>query len=149
MLFRSTGDNSDWWTALDLVVTQKINDKLNLGLGFDYVETPQIPGLKDGAKEWGGLAGYVSYVLDQYFTLNTRLEWYNDSANGFSTGAPVGTNYYEGTAGIAIKPFPKDKILSNLLFRPEVRYDCANRSVFNNNNRSHELTFSMDALFTF
>ena len=47
------GDNSDWWTALDLVVTQKITDKLSLGLGFDYVETPHIPGLTGGDQAVG------------------------------------------------------------------------------------------------
>lgn len=143
-----SGDNKDWWTALDLVATQKINDKLKLGLGFDYVETPQIPNLKDGSKQWGGVAGYVSYAFDPHFTLNTRLEWYQDAASGFSTGAPVGANYYESTVGIAIKPFPKDKMLSNLLLRPEIRYDRSNRPVFNSNERN-QWTFSMDALFTF
>lgn len=143
-----TGDNKDWWTALDLVVTQKVNDKLKLGLGLDYVETPQIPNLKDGTKQWGGVAGYLSYALDPHFTLNTRLEWYQDAASGFSTGAPVGANYYESTVGVAIKPFPKDKIFSNLLFRPEIRYDRSNRPVFNSNERN-QWTFSMDALFTF
>ena len=142
------GDNKDWWTALDLVATQKITDKLNLGLGFDYVETPQIPNLKDGTKQWGGVAGYASYALDSHFTLNTRLEWYQDAADGFSTGAPVGANYYESTIGLAIKPFPKDKIFSNLLFRPEIRYDYSNRPVFNSNEHN-QWTFSMDALFTF
>jgi len=143
-----SGDNKHWWTALDLVATQKINDKLDLGLGLDYVETPRIPGLKDGAKAWGGVAGYASYALDPHFTLNTRLEWYNDSANGFSTGAPVGANYYEGTVGVAIKPFPKNKILSNLLFRPEVRYDYSNQPVFNSSDHN-QWTFSVDTLFTF
>jgi len=144
----SSGDNSDWWTALDLVITQKITDKLDLGLGFDYVETPKIPTLTDGTKQWGGVAGYGSYAIDPHFTLNTRLEWYEDAANGFSTGAPVGAHYYEATAGVAIKPFPKDKILSCLLFRPELRYDHSDRQVFGSGDRD-QLTFSMDTLFTF
>ena len=142
------GDSRDWWTALDLVITQKITDKLSLGLGSDYVETPKIPGLLNGAKQWGGVAGYASYAFDPHLTLNTRVEWYDDAANGFSTAAPEGANYYEVTAGVAIKPLPKDKILSGLLFRPEIRYDHSDRSVFNGNGRD-ELTFSVDALFTF
>ena len=133
---------------MDLVITHKVTDKLSLGLGLDYVETPNIPGLPSGAKQWGGVAGYASYALDPHFTLNTRLEWYDDAANGFSNAASVGANYYEATAGIAIKPFPKDKNLSGLLFRPEIRYDHSDRSVFNGNGRD-ELTFSMDALFRF
>ncbi|MCX5678570.1 MAG: outer membrane beta-barrel protein [Candidatus Omnitrophica bacterium] len=142
------GDHKDYWTALDLVVTQKIDDKLSLGLGTDYVETPKIPGLQDKAKQWGGVAGYASYAIDPHFTLNTRLEWYKDAAQGFSTGAPVGANYYEVTGGVAIKPFPNDKNLSHLLFRPEIRYDHSDRSVFSTGERD-QLTFSTDALITF
>jgi hypothetical protein len=142
------GDNTDYWTALDLVVTQKITDDLSLGLGVDYVRTPHIPGIQGNDKQWGGVAGYVSYALDPHFTLNTRLEWYKDDANGFSTGAQTSADYYAATAGVAIKPFPNNKILSHLLLRPEVRYDYADKPVFDNGDHN-QLTFSMDALFTF
>ncbi len=145
---RPAGDSGDWWTALDLVVTQKIDDKLSLGLGTDYVVAPAIPGLTTKPKEWGGVAGYASYAIDPHFTLNTRLEWYKDAAQGFSTGAPVGANYYELTAGVAIKPFPKDKYLSHFIMRPEIRYDHSDRSVFSTGSRD-QLTFSVDGLVTF
>ena len=142
------GDSGDYWTALDLVITQKINDKLSLGLGTDYVIAPAIPGLTTKPKEWGGVAGYASYAIDPHFTLNTRLEWYKDAADGFSTTTPVAANFYELTAGVAIKPFPKDKNLSHLLFRPEIRYDHSDRSLFSTGERD-QLTFSMDGLVTF
>ncbi len=142
------GDNRDWWTALDLVVTHKVTDTLSFGLGCDYVDTPHIPGLTGGAKRWGGVAGYVSYAIDPHFTLNTRLEWYKDAANGFSSGAPVSANYGEATVGMAVKPFPKGQFLSHWLFRPEVRYDHSDRPVFDGGHQN-QLTFSVDALFTF
>jgi len=82
------GDNSDWWTALDLVMTRKITGKLSLGLGFDYVEAPHIPGLSAGAKQWGGAAGYVSYAFDPRFTLNTRLECYATPPMASPAGRP-------------------------------------------------------------
>jgi hypothetical protein len=142
------GDNHHWWTALDLVATQKITEKLSLGLGVDFVDAPHIPGLTGGAKQWGGVAGYVSYAFDPHLMLNTRLEWYRDAAHGFSTGAPISASYYEATAGVAIKPFLTDKILSKWLFRPEVRYDHAGHSLVNSGDRN-QWTFSVDALFTF
>jgi hypothetical protein len=142
------GDNKHWWTAIDLVITQKVTDKLSLGSGLDFVNTPKIPGLLAGTKQWGGLAGYISYAIDLHFILNLRLEWYNDSANGFSTGAPVGANYYESTFGVAIKPFSKDKFLSKLLFRPEIRYDWSNRAVFDTGDRG-QLSLCGDVLFSF
>ena len=142
------GDNHHLWTALDLVVTQKITEKLSLGLGVDYVHAPHIPGLTGHGKQWGGVTGYVSYAIDPHLTLNTRLEWYRDAANGFSTGAPVSADYYEATVGVAIKPFPNDKFLSKWLFRPEVRYDHSNHPLFNSGDKN-QLTFSVDTLFTF
>jgi len=141
------GDPHHWWTALDLVATQKISEKLSLGLGIDYVYTPHIPGLS-GSKQWGGVAGYVSYAFDPHVTLNTRLEWYRDAADGFSTGASVTSNYYEATVGVAIKPFPNDKFLSKWLLRPEFRYDHADHPVFNGGDRN-QWTFSVDTLFIF
>jgi hypothetical protein len=79
------------------------------------------------------------------------LEWYRDAADGFSTGAPVSANYYdyyEATVGVAIKPIPNDKFLSKWLLRPEIRYDHSNQPLFDSSDK-HQLTFSVDALFTF
>jgi hypothetical protein len=142
------GDNSHTWTALDLAVTHKMTEKLSLGFGVDYVETARIHGLTGGAKQWGGLAGYVSHALDSRFTLNSRVEWYNDSAKGFPTGAPVSAHYYEATLGVAIKPLPKRQALSHLLFRPEVRYDRSDHRIFDSGHRD-QVIFGVDALFTF
>ena len=142
------GDSGNYWTALDLVITQKIDDKLSLGLGTDYVVAPAIRGLTDKPKEWGGMAGYASYAIDPHFTLNTRVEWYKDAADGFSTATPVAANFYEVTGGVAIKPFPKDKMLSHFLMRPEIRYDHCDRSLFGTGERD-QLTFSADGLITF
>ena len=88
------------------------------------------------------------YAFDPHFTLNTRLEWYRDAAKGFSTGAPGRANVFEATVGVAITPFRNDKFLSKLLFRPEIRYDYSNHSVFNRGDKD-QFTFSVDALFTF
>lgn len=143
------GDNKHWWTALDLVVTQKVTDKLSLGTGIDYVEAPDIPGLKKGAKDWGAIDGYLSYVLTPHYTLNTRLEWYNDSSNGFATGLPIteATNFYEATVGVAIRPFLEGKA-SGFLLRPEIRYDGASHPVFGKGEKG-QVILGGDVLFTF
>jgi hypothetical protein len=141
-------DNSDLWTALDLVVTQKVTDNLSLGLGFDYVYSPHIPGVGSG-QQWGGVAGYVSYAIDPHFTFNTRLEWYGDRS-GFGSGATgFGIiNFYEATVGLAIKPLPKDTVLSHLLIRPEIRYDDSDRPAFGRGDRNR-LSLAVGVLFTF
>ena len=91
----------------------------------------------------------ASTRVDSHFTLNTRLEWYRDAANGFSYGGPVRTNFYSATFGVAIKPpFPENAFLSHLLFRPEIRYDHSSKAVFDNGDKD-QVMFSADALFTF
>jgi hypothetical protein len=142
------GDDSDWWTSLDFVITHKVTDSLKFGLGCDYVNARNIPGLPGGAKQWGGVAGYASYAIDPHFTLNTRLEWYKDAADGFSTGANISADFSEATLGVAIKPFPKNHVLSHVLFRPEVRYDHSEEALFDS-GRQNQLTFSVGALFTY
>jgi hypothetical protein len=142
------GDNSHWWTYLDLVITQKITDQFSAGTGIDFVNAPEIPGLSGGAKQWGAVDGYLSYAVDPHFTLNTRLEWYRDAANGFSYGGPVCANFYSATFGVAIKPFPENAFLSHLLLRPVIRYDHSSKAVFDNGDKD-QVMFSADALFTF
>jgi hypothetical protein len=147
------GDRSHWWTALDLVITHKVNDKLSLGLGTDFVNTPKIPGYSDNSKQWGGVAGYISYAINRFLTFNFRSEWFVDSSDGFATGAGTRANFVENTMGLAIKPFPKDKLLSGMIIRPEIRYDGSNKRVFNTANQNigdkGELTLAGDILFTF
>lgn len=144
----AAGDHKDWWTALDLVVTQKITDKLSVGIGSDFVNAPHIPNVSGGSKQWGGLAGYISYAINSYITANTRLEWYKDAANGFSTGAATRANYYEATLGPAIKPFPNNKHLSQLLFRPEARIDWSDHRVFAGKDKV-QFSMSGDVVYTF
>ena len=143
-----SGDHKDWWTAMDLVATRKVTDKLSVGVGTDFVNAPHIPGLAKGAKQWGGVAGYGSYALNQHVTLNSRGEWYIDAANGFSTGTATRANYYEFTLGPAIKPFTKNKFLSQILLRPEVRFDFSNQQVFAKGDKM-QVTLSGDILYTF
>ena len=142
------GDNKDWWTAVDLVATRKVTDKLSLGVGSDLVNAPHIPGLDKGAKQWGGVAGYASYMFNEHVTLNSRGEWYIDAANGFSNGASTRANYYEVTVGPAIRPFKKNKILSQILLRPELRFDFSNQPVFSKGEKT-QVSLSGDILYTF
>ncbi|MFA7254963.1 MAG: outer membrane beta-barrel protein [Candidatus Omnitrophota bacterium] len=142
------GDNKDWWTAMDFVATRKVTEKLSLGLGGDFVNAPHIPGLSKGAKQWGGVAGYASYALNKFVTANSRLEWYIDAANGFSNGASTRANYYEATLGPAIKPFANKKFLSQVIVRPELRFDFSNQPVFAKGDKM-QVSLSADILYTF
>lgn len=147
------GDKDHWWTALDLVITHKVTDRLSIGLGSDLVITPGIPGYSEGYKQWGGIAGYASYRYNQSLAINLRSEWFVDSSNGYAMGSGIRANYTETTLGLAIRPFPKDKIMGQMLVRPEIRYDGSNKRVFHTGNdrigEKGNLTLSVGVLFMF
>lgn len=71
------------------------------------------------------MAGYVSDVINLHLTFHGRVEWYHGSA------LP-----------------PEHAMFSNLLIRPEIRYDYADRAVFDSGDRG-QLTFSVDVIFSF
>lgn len=60
----------------------------------------------------------------------------------------VRASFYEMTWGVAITPWPTDKVLKNLIFRPEFRWDFADQPVFGG-GRENQLTAAMDVVFKF
>ena len=95
---------------------------------------------------WYGVVGYVGYKINDYFTVNGRLEWYRDDG-GETLGGSGTASYYEGTLGVTVKPFPHDAIGQNLEIRPEIRYDVSNKRFFDNGNERDQTTFGVDAIF--
>jgi hypothetical protein len=143
---QATGDNSDWWTVIDLQAYYTVNDKLSVSVNGDYGDAPH--GLAPKSAQWWGLAGYASYILNPMFTLNGRIEWYEDN-NGFTFGTGTRLNAYEATVGTAIKPFPTDNLGQNLVIRPEIRFDYADKAFFDAGTDHYQFTFGIDAYFTY
>lgn len=159
----------------DLVATYKINDKLTsiTELNFiaddgpaDYVGSSQVH------PKAGGVAQYLTYALNDMFTLVGRGEIFRD-ANGFFVGAfpgnsdfvnvekgspntaflpsPSPTTYGELTVGVTIKP-PVPKLFEGLMVRPELRVDSAlggNQKPFNDGTSSTQVTASVDVVIPF
>jgi len=144
---QGTHDNSDWWTLIDLQAVYTANEKLTLAANIDYGDAPHAPGIA-GAAQWYGIAGYADYVLNDYMTANLRGEYYGDT-KGFTLGTGVLENLYEVTLNLAIKPFPSDALGQNLLIRPEIRYDYSDKNFFKGGTHHDQLTFGIDAYFTF
>lgn len=134
-------NNSDWRTLFDGIVTYAFADNLTFAVNGDFAY--------DAANNaaWGGLAGYASLVLTDNFTLNTRVEWFNDD-DGVRISS-IGSDYYEATVGLAIKPFPQDRTGQYLVIRPEVRYDYSEKGTFDANTDHDQATFGIDAYFAF
>jgi hypothetical protein len=144
-----TDTNGNWRTLFDLIVTHQLSDQLTLGLNADYAyeEDAQLTdeGAPTGAQaQWYGVAGYASYKVSDMFTVNGRAEWFNDKDNVRG----LGTNVYEATLGVAIKPFASHELGSNLIFRPEVRYDYAQEGIFDG-GQEDQVTVAADLIFTF
>jgi len=95
----------------------------------------------------GGVAVYGSYILNDYLTLNGRVEWYDDY-NGFTIAGHY-VSFYEATAGVAITPMPSNDILKNLVIRPELRGDYATSKFFDAGTDRYQFQAAVDVYFNF
>ena len=177
-----TQDTAHWRFAPDLTTTYAVNDKLSIGAEAIYfwdggwnngpgntndtVPVDQIDGgmgnppIGSYGDVWGG-ALYAAYKVDDHFTINFRAEKvhvYSIAAGGLysslTSGGYPAQNFYEATLGTTITPMPKDRYLSGIKIRPEVRYDWnANHAdVFpagKNNSFTDQLTFGADLIINF
>jgi Putative beta-barrel porin-2, OmpL-like. bbp2 len=153
----STGNQSasnsgfdGWRTVFDFIAQYAMSDNLSLAANADYGWQPQIAAGGNTA-QWYGVAVYASYTLTPMFTLNGRGEWFNDPEGGApaSYNPGVANTYYEVTLGVAIKPMPNSDLGSNLVIRPEVRCDYANKGTWVGDNSHDQLTGAIEAYFTF
>ena len=122
----------------DIVVTYKANPKLAFTTELNYIR-------EDGFRAEGyGAAQYVAYTLSDQLTLNGRAEIWRDN-NNFFVNTPVNnldyvnsergytpanfyvasgpTTYAALTAGVTYKPAGLPQPVSNIMLRPELRYD--------------------------
>ena len=150
----------------DLVVTYKANPKLAFTTEFNYVK-------EDGFRAEGyGVAQYAAYTLSDTVTLNARAELWRDNSN-FFVSTPVNnldyvnfergyspanfytaqraTTYSEFTLGLTYKPEGLPAPVSQLLLRPELRYDrsLSNSRPYDDNKDKGSFTIAADAVLTF
>jgi hypothetical protein len=138
---QSTGNDSDYWSVPEAIVSFQVSDQLKVAADILYGDASSIA-------QWFGAAGYASYTLDRFATLNLRAEFYHDG-RGFTTGVGGSDiNYEEGTLGVAITPLPDMPIASSFTIRPEVRLDSADRGVYDG-RKFTQLTAALDAYWKF
>jgi hypothetical protein len=137
---------------LDTVWTHRWTEKLTQLMNFDYgyqVGTPYTINsenvVEKGDAFWYGLAYYLNYVFNDYVSATGRAEWFRD-AQGYRTGY-VG-NFFEVTTGVSLTPFPKNRFLKDLIFRPELRADWSdNNAPFHGND--WQMTAAFDVIYRF
>ncbi len=97
---------------VDLIVTQKLNDRLNYTLDALYGYTTQVPNI--GFANWYSAVQYLSYRVNSELLANLRVEVFDD-VQGMRTG--FAGLYTETSIGLNYQPAPYLRI------RPELRYD--------------------------
>ena len=140
----ATGNNHDYRFVIEGIAEYAPK---NVAYSFDvdalyaYEDHAALDG---STAQWYSVAGYGSYKICDAVSVNGRLEWFRDQG-GSRLG--VSTNFYEGTVGLSIHPL-KDKIGSNLLIRPEIRGDYADKAVFDGGQHKTQATLAIDAVFS-
>jgi hypothetical protein len=149
--------DSKWRELIDVILTTNVTERMSLAFNADYGHEDHSAALGGATSaQWYGAAGYISIGLDRplaktpMFALNGRVEYFNDDKGVRVPGAiGTGVELSEGTIGLAITPFPDDATLSNLVFRPEFRFDYANKRFFDAGSNRYQYTAAIDAIFKF
>ncbi|MBX9899140.1 MAG: porin, partial [Burkholderiaceae bacterium] len=164
----------------DVFLTYKVSNKLSTVVEAQYIHDEYgVAGINERRipADAFGVAGYLSYQLNERVTFNTRTEFFRDK-QGFYVGAFPGNldvantlkgdkntsygspgNYFEQTIGITFKPwFEKQVSYSGVTFRTELRYDLdtnshrqfslGNKSVVGT-GKNHQLTAAIDLMMPF
>jgi len=152
----------------DAVITWKATDALTFVTEGNWIHDDFFNASAYGA------AQYVSYALNDHITLNARGEIYRDQNNFFVSAFPnslgfinsqlgfpativtaaKATTYSEITLGFTYKPTipdPVSKAVSNLLIRPEIRYDASLNGTkpYNGGKDTGAFTISADFVLGF
>ncbi len=133
-----------------IVLWYDITDQLHFTLQHDHGWEEQL-GTDDDA-HWYGINSYLTYDINDMFSVGTRMEWFRDE-NGVRVSSLYGgqgvrpgksANFYEMTFGINFTPTKWAKI------RPEIRYDWAeNAKPYDDGSQDDQLLFGVDAVIMF
>jgi len=138
------GHVGDWQTEVEAQVVHEMNRRLTLVSETNFGWDTRDPENNDHTSRWFGTYGMAIAHLDPLLDLNFRAEWFDDI-----DGSRIGTRgqYGEVTGGINLMPE------SFLNFRPEVRWDGADNSVFGPTTvahlNRHQWTYAFETLVKF
>ena len=122
------------------VLTTRVNDAFTHVLWADYLDTDGTG--RTVERQTFDINNYFLYRLTDRATWGNRLEWYNidKGVYGVTNGR---SDVYAYTTGLNYA------IGSNLLVRPEVRWDWDKDGVVGNELGASQTTFGTDMVFTF
>ena len=143
-----------------LVVTANLTENLTYIFQNDlgWQEDNNVFNQGVGTAEWYGINQYLYYTINDCWRAGGRFEWFRDD-DGARVGAvrpgnqnaPFGLagHFYEVTGGLNWSP------RSNLMIRPEVRYDWFDGQSltgllpFNAGTDTYQFTYAVDMIFQF
>lgn len=143
-----------------LVVTAALTERFTYVFQSDagWQEDNNVFNQGVGGAEWYGVNNYLYYKINDCWRAGGRLEWFRDD-DGARVGAvrpgnqnaPFGLagNFYEMSGGLNWSP------RTNLLVRPEVRYDWFDGQSltgllpFNAGTDTYQFTYAVDVIFQF
>jgi hypothetical protein len=113
------GNNDDWRSTSDTIVTYAATSQVSLAANYDYGRDT----VSDSEVMWHGVAGYLRYQPNTWFALSPRFEWYRDR-DGFTTG--TSQTLKEGTLTAEFRH-------GGAVMRVEYRGDFSNERYFMKN----------------
>lgn len=124
-----------------IIVTSKLSDKLTHVFWTDYLDSDNATN-RAVERQTYDLNNALLYSFNDCLAWGNRFEWYNVE-RGLGKQTPGHSDVYVYTTGLNIRPH------SNLLFRPEVRWDWDRDGIIGLELGTSQTTFGMDAIFTF
>lgn len=116
-------------SLINIVATWTMSDALSFGGEYVDVKQDDAGGPGTSSAKYSGLAGYVTYMLQDKWRIAGRLEWFKDT-DGFHFSGPAGTKYTEGTVTLAYLAAKNTEI------RGELRSDKASNAFFDDGSGS-------------
>ena len=128
----TVGTSSAGRSLIDVVATWTMSDALSFGAEFLDFKQDDATGPGSSSAKYSGVAGYVTYLLNDKWRIAGRVEWFKDT-DGFhfgSLGGVSGTKYTEGTVTLAYLA------AKNAEIRGEIRSDKASNAFFDDGSGS-------------
>ncbi len=128
----TVGTSSAGRSLIDVVATWTMSDALSFGGEFLGFKQDDATGPGSSSAKYSGVAGYVTYMLQDTWRIAGRVEWFKDT-DGFhfsSVGGVSGTKYTEGTVTLAYLA------AKNAEIRGEIRSDKASNAFFDDGSGS-------------
>ena len=122
------------------ILTSSLSDRLTHVLWVDYLDTDGTG--RTTERQTFDVNNYLLVSINDKLTWGNRLEWYNvdKGVYGVTDGR---SDIYAFTTGVNYG------VGTNLLFRPEVRWDWDKDGVVGNELGASQTTFGTDMIFTF